>query len=114
MKPLVTGAIGGGAAVVIAVTLLLTCHGSTPQYSLNVDARTETGDGMSESHLTIQNSGSAVLTNIKADYGGKVDSIPVLNPGEKVMLSPPTSSKNVTVTTDQGVTVTKSFSQFVE
>ncbi|MDE1728992.1 MAG: hypothetical protein KGH81_07445 [Thaumarchaeota archaeon] len=114
-KSLVTGAIGGGAAVVIATVLLLTFHGPTSQYSLYVDARTESGDGMSESHLTILNSGSSQLTNVKATYdGGQIDKIPVLNPGDRVILSPPTTSKAVTVTDDQGVTVTKSFSQSSE
>ncbi len=112
-KSLVTGAIGGGAAVVIAV-VVLALHGSTSQYSLYVDARTETGDGLSESHVTIQNSGYAPLTNLKVDYGNYTDKIPVLNPGERIVLSPPASSKTVTVTDDQGVTVTKPFSEFSE
>ncbi len=109
-KPLVTGAIGGGAAVVIAV-MVLALHGSTSQYSLYVDARTETGDGISESHVTIQNSGLSPLTNVNVDYGGHADKIPILKPGERVILSPPASSTMVTVTDDQGVTVTKPFSQ---
>ncbi len=109
-KPLVTGAIGGGAAVVIAL-VVLTLHGSTSQYSLYVDARTETGDGISESHVTIQNSGLSPLTNVNVDYGGHTDKIPILKPGDRVILSPPASSKMVTVTDDQGVNVTKPFSQ---
>jgi hypothetical protein len=110
-KSLVTGAIGGGAAVVIATVLLLTFHGPTSQYSLYVDARTESGDGVTESHVTILNSGSSALTNVKVDYGNYTDTIPVIKPGERVILSPSTSSNVVTVTDDQGVTVTKSFSQ---
>lgn len=112
-KSLVTGAIGGGAAVVIAL-VVLTLHGSTSQYSLYVDARTETGDGVSESHVTIQNSGYAPLTNLKVDYGNSTDKILVLNPGERMVLSPPSSSKSVTITDDQGLTVTKPFSEFNE
>lgn len=112
-KSLVTGAIGGGAAVVITI-VVLALHGSTSQYSLYVDARTETGDGVSESHVTIQNSGYAPLTNLKVDYGNSTDKIPVLNPGERVVLSPPSSSKSVTITDDQGLTVTKPFSEFNE
>lgn len=112
-KSLVTGAIGGGAAVVIAI-ILFTIHGSTSQYSLYVDARTESGDGVSESHVTILNSGSSALTNLRVDYGNSTDKIPILNPGERVMLSPPSSSTTVTVTDDQGVTVTKPFQQLNE
>ena len=109
-KSVVTGAIGGGAAVVITI-VVLALHGSTSQYSLYVDARTETGDGISESHVTIQNSGYAPLTNLKVDYGNYTDKIPILNPGERIILSPPASSKTVTVTDDQGVTVAKPFSE---
>ena len=113
-KSLVTGAIGGGAAVVIAIVLFSTFHGSTSQYSLYVDARTESGDGVSESHVTILNSGSSPLTNVNVDYGGYIDKIPILKPGDRVILSPPASSKIVTVTDDQGITVTKPFLQINE
>ncbi len=113
-KSLVTGAIGGGAAVVIAIVVLFTIHGSTSQYSLYVDARIESGDGVSESHVTILNSGSSALTNLRVDYGSSTDKIPVLSPGERMILSPPSSSTTVTVTDDQGVTVTKPFQQFNE
>ncbi len=112
-KSLFTGAIGGGVAVVIAL-VVLTLHGSTSQYSLYVDARTETGDGVSESHVTIQNSGYAPLTNLQVYYGNSTDKIPVLNPGERVVLSPPSLSESVTITDDQGLTVTKPFSEFNE
>ena len=108
-KSLVTGAIGSGVAVIIVV--LLTVHGSTSQYSLYVDARTESGDGISESHVTVINSGSSALTNVNVDYGGYADKIPLLKPGERVILSPSASSTMVTVTDDQGITVKKSFSQ---
>jgi hypothetical protein len=113
-KYLVTGAIGGGAAVVIAV-LVLTLHGSTPQYSLYVDARTESGDGTTDSHLTMINTGTQPLTNLKMTYDvGKPDMIPILNPRDRVILSPPATSHTVTITDDQGLTVTKPFQQFNE
>jgi len=106
-KSLTVAAIGGG---VVTVILLLAFHGST-QYSLYVDARTESGDGITESHVTILNAGTTSITNLNVDYGGYSDKISILKPGDRVILSPPTSSKMVTVTDDQGVTVTKSFSQ---
>lgn len=112
-KTLITGVIGGGAAVVI-VALLLAFNGSTSQYSLSVDARTETGEGVSESHVTILNSGSGALTNVRVDYGESADTIPVIKAGEKVLLSPPVSAKTVTVTDDQGITVTKQFIELNE
>jgi hypothetical protein len=114
-KYLVTWVIGGGAAVVIATVLILTLHGPTSQYSLYVDARIESGDGTTDSHLTVINTGSQPLTNLKMTYDvGKPDTITVLNPGDRIILSPSVSSHSVTVTDDQGVIVTKQFQQFNE
>lgn len=114
-KYLVTGAIGGGAAVVIAVVLILTLHGPTTPYSLYVDARTESGDGTTDSHLTMINTGTQSLTNLKMTYDvGKPDTIPILNPGDRIILSPPAISHSVTITDDQGLTITKPFQQFNE
>ena len=114
-KYLVTGAIGGGAAVVIAVVLILTLHGPTTPYSLYVDARTESGDGTTDSHLTMINTGSQPLTGLKMTYDvGKPDTIPILNPGDRIILSPPAISHSVTITDDQGLTITKPFQQFNE
>lgn len=114
-KYLVTGAIGGGAAVVIAVVLVLTLHGPTSTYSLYVDARTESGDGTTDSHLTMINTGTQPLTNLKMTYDiGKPDTLPILNPGDRVILSPPVTSHSVIITDDQGLTVTKPFQQFNE
>ncbi|MDE1765564.1 MAG: hypothetical protein KGI27_04710 [Thaumarchaeota archaeon] len=114
-KYLVRGAIGGGATVVIAVVLILTLHSPASQYSLYVDARTESGDGTTDSHLTMINTGTQPLTNLKMTYDvGKPDTLPILNPGDRVILSPPTSSHSVIITDDQGLTVTKPFQQFNE
>lgn len=116
MKLITIGAIGGGAAVVIAVVVMFVFQGApTTQYSLYVDARTESGDGVSESHVTIINTGSAPLTNLKIVYDtGAPAKIPILNPKDKMVLSPPASAKTVTITTDQGFTVTKQFEQISE
>ncbi len=110
-KPLVYGGIGGGAAVVIAVVVLFMFHTSSPQYGLAVDANSEMQMGVgSVIRLYVTNTGSSPLTNLKADYGTNFDSILELDPGQKIMLSPPQGSKMVTVTTDQGVTATKDLS----
>lgn len=114
-KYLVSGVIGGGAAVVIAAALILALHGPASQYSLYVDARIESGDGTTDSHLTMINTGSQPLTNLKITYDvGKADAIPILNPGERIFLSPPTTSHTVIITDDQGFVVTKSFQHFSE
>lgn len=66
-----------------------------------------------ETHVTIKNTGIDALTNVKVDYGGtaKPDVIPILNPGDKVALSPPEGSDltEIRVTTDQGINVTQPY-----
>lgn len=107
-KTLIYGGIGGGAAVAIAIVILFVVHTNTPQYVLSVDASSDMQMGVGSTiRLYVTNTGSSPLTNIKADYGTNSDSLPILNPGDKVMLSPPASAKSVTVTDDQGITVTK-------
>jgi uncharacterized membrane protein len=108
VKPLVYGAIGGGVAVAIAVIVLFAFHPSSQQYALSVEPRTEMVMGVGNVvRIYIQNTGSAPLTNVKIDYGSTSDLLPVLNPGEKQMFSPPLGSKMVTVTDDQNITVMK-------
>ena len=109
-KTLIYGGIGGGAAVVIVVVILFS-HSNTQQYALSVDASSEMQMGVgSVIRLYVTNAGSSPLTNIRADYGTSSDSIPELDPGQKIMLSPPSGVRTVTVTADQGVTVTKDLS----
>lgn len=107
-KPVIYGAIGGGVTVAIAVIVLFVIHPYAPQYALSVEPRTEEAMGVgSLTRLYLTNTGSQPLTNIKVDYNGSSDSLPILNPGEKVMLSPPASANMATVSDDQGLTVTK-------
>lgn len=108
-KPLIYAGIGAGAAVAIAI-FFFALHANTPQYALSVDPMSEMvmGSGMNM-RVYVTNTGSQPLTNVKLDWGGgKIDSLPVLNPGEKEMFSPPASATMVMVTTNQGVSVTKS------
>lgn len=113
MKPIMYGAIGGGAAVMIAIVIMLVSQ-STPQYALLLNPMVQTGTS-TDMHVMVQNTGKAPLTNVRVDYGpgAKADIIPVLNPGEKVWLSPSNINinNNVVVTDDQGVTVTKPYTQ---
>jgi uncharacterized membrane protein len=108
VKPIVYGAIGGGTAVAVAVIVILFAFHPTQQYALTVDPRTDMVMGVGNVvRIYIQNTGSSPLTNLKIDYGTTSDAMPVLAPGEKEMFSPPAGSKMVTVTDDQGITVTK-------
>ena len=104
--------IGAGVAVaIIAIVLIL----QTPsqEYSISVDPFVDPQTLVTNTHVTVQNTGRAPLTNVRVDYGdgSKPDILPVLNPGERVFLSPPTdnSLQSVTVTTDQGISITKPY-----
>src|SRR5207245_11608590 len=85
----------------------------TAKYSPTPDTSIDQQSLITNTHVTVQNTGTEPLTNVRVDYGGgsKPDIIPVLTPGEKRFLSPPANSdlQEVTVTTDQGVNVTKPY-----
>jgi hypothetical protein len=109
VKPIVYGAIGGGVAVAIVVIVLFVLPQSTQQYGLSVESRTEMVMGVGNVvRIYVQNTGSSQVTNIKIDYGTTSENLPILDPGQKVMFSPPSGTKMITVTDDQGDKVTKS------
>ena len=111
-KPIVYGAIGGGVAVAIAIIVLVVFHSPTQQYALSVESSTEMVMGTGNMvRVYVHNTGSSPLTNVKVDYGTSSEpALPILNPGDKVMFSPPSGTKMVTVTDDQGDKVIKSIS----
>ena len=113
VKPIVYGAIGGGVAVAIAVIVVISFQFPTQQYALSVEPRTEMVMGVGNVvRIYIQNTGSSPLTNVKIDYGTTSEPVlPILNPGEKQMFSPPAGTKMVTVTDDQNITVMKPISE---
>ena len=106
-------AIYGGVATVAIVVTMLIIQGPTEEYAIFLDPFKDKQSLVTDTHVTVQNIGKESLTNVKVDYGGssKPDVIPVLKPGEKVILSPSEGSdlQEVTVTTDQGVHVTKPY-----
>jgi len=106
-------AIGGGIAVVIIVIILLIAQGPTEEYAVFLDPFKDKQTLVTDTHVTVQNVGRAPLTNVKVEYGrnSKPDLIPLLKPGEKVILSPPAESdlQEVTVTTEQGINITKPY-----
>ena len=106
-------AICGGVVTVAIVIILLIVQGPTEKYAIFLDPFKDKQPLVIEIHVTVQNVGKESLTNVKVDYGGnsKPDIIHLLKPGEKVILSPSAGSdlQEVTVTTDQGVNVTKPY-----
>ena len=108
--PIVALVIGGGlVAIVIFLVFNFLLVTPTQKYDISVDPILIKDSMGSETHVTIKNTGTDVLTNIRVDYGGttKPDVIPTLNPGEKISLSPPVGSDltTVRVTTDQGIDI---------
>ncbi len=110
-KGILIGICAGIAVAVVAIVLII----ETPseKYSISLDPFIDPQTLVTNTHVTVQNTGSQPLTNVRVDYGGgsKPDILPVLNPGEKVILSPPSDNplQSVTVTTDEGISVTKSY-----
>ena len=105
-------AAGAGGIVIIVTTLIFSMHVLYPvKYDLYLDPFKDPQDLFTMARVTVQNTGNAPLTNVIIDYDGYTDKIPILKPGQKLLLSPPTGNKleHVTVTTDEGISMTKSY-----
>lgn len=113
MRKSFLAAICGGVATVGIIVAMFIIQGPTEEYAIFLDPFKDKQSLVTDTHVTVQNVGKEPLTNVKVDYGGtsKPDIIPMLKPGEKVILSPSAGSdlQEVTVTTDQGVNVTKPY-----
>lgn len=114
-KPILLAAIWGSFVLITVffLIILLPVIPISEKYSMSVDPIIIKDDMGTETHVAIRNTGTNALTNIVVEYGGatKPDVIPILNPGEKVSLSPPDGSvlNEVQVTTDQGINITKEY-----
>ena len=113
MRKSFLAAIIGGIAIVGIVVIVFIMQGPTEEYAIFLDPFLDKQSLVTDTHVTVQNVGKEALTNVIVYYGGnsKPDIIPILKPGEKRILSPSAGSdlREVTVTTDQGVNVTKPY-----
>ncbi|MGI0065231.1 MAG: hypothetical protein ACREA5_05480 [Nitrosotalea sp.] len=116
MKKSILSIIIGGCVAMITVfflVILLPIIPISEKYSMSVDPIIVKDDMGTETHVAIRNTGTNALTNIVVVYGGdtKPDVIPILNPGEKISLSPPEGSplNEVQVTDDQEINITKEY-----
>ena len=106
MKAGIIAAISGCIIVVIVAAVFLIMQPTQTKYEIRLDPFKDPQDLFTTARVTIQNTGNAPLTNVLVDYGGGyIDKIPLLKPGEKIILSPPQGSKyeQVAVTSDEGI-----------
>lgn len=114
-KPIFGIIIGGGlGALIIFLTFtFLPILPPSEKYDVFVNPTLVKDSMGTETHVDVKNTGLNPLTNVRVDYGGtaKPDIIPILNPGERVTLSPPVGSnlKEVRVTSDEGIDVIKAY-----
>jgi hypothetical protein len=104
-------AIGVGVIVITIFLLFSIFAVATQDYAISVDPIKDNQYLFSTARVMITNTGKLPLTNIVVNYGGKVDKLTSLSPGENAMLSPPQNStlNSVTVTADHGIIVTKDY-----
>ena len=107
MKKSVIILIGGGIVAASAIVFAILASTPTQDYALFVDPILTKGGGSTDTHVTLKNIGRLPITNVRVDYGSqtKPDLIPILNPGERLDLSPPQGSdlNVVKVTADNGI-----------
>ncbi|MGI0102079.1 MAG: hypothetical protein ACREA7_05725 [Nitrosotalea sp.] len=114
-KPILTIVIGAGlAAIVIFLAFnFLPIIPPSQKYDISINPILVKDEMGSETHVTIKNTGMNTLTNVTVNYGGtaRPDIIPILNPGDRITLSPPQGSDltEIRVTTDQGINITQPY-----
>ncbi len=114
-KPILSIAIGGcfAAVTIFLVFSFLPIIPTSAKYNISIDPVIVKDEMGTETHVAIKNTGTNALTNVIVYYGGtaKPDVIAILNPGEKISLSPPDGSSLdvVHVTSDQGINMTQEY-----
>ena len=104
----------GCAAVALALAVTVSYLIPSQDYALSVEPTISKGQFGSYTHVFIKNTGRHAVTNINAYYGNnKSDFVPVQEPGERIMLSPPDGSDldKVRITGDDGIDITKNYSR---
>ena len=103
------GGIAGGAAILAMFLSLL--QYSTEEHALSVDAFRDQADLIGFSRVILTNTGQSAVTNIVVDFGDYKQTLPKLPSGEKWVVSPKdgTQPDHVTVTADNGISITKEF-----
>ncbi len=99
--------------VIISVLIFyfLSTQMNKSDYALDIDALVEQQSLFTITKVIITNIGKLPSTNIFIDYGTKNETLLILNPGDKVAVSPPEGSNIdfVKVTTAEGLEVLKEY-----
>ena len=107
--------IGIGVIGILAVVVGMSVSKgviSSEEYDLFVDPFKDEQDLFVMARITIQNTGNQPLTNVRANFGGgDIQELGTLDPGEKIIVSPPPDNEMefVMVTTDEGILVNKAY-----
>jgi hypothetical protein len=85
---------------------------SSQDYEVDLDPLKDPQNLFVTARVMVQNTGGKPLTNVMVNFGGgDILALGTLDPGQKVILSPPAENQlqQVTVTADNGILVTKPY-----
>ena len=93
------------------ITILIISIMPTRDYSIDVDAMKDEQSLFVNARIVLTNTGKQPLTDVVVYYGNRNDIIKVINPGEKIYLSPPQGSRLdvVEVTANEGINISKEY-----
>ena len=100
-----------GVASLSFLSYIVVQYYQRPDYSLAIDAMREDQSLFINSRIILTNVGKKPVTNILVDYGIKNETILIINPGEKISLSPPEGSNLnlVRIIADNGINITSGY-----
>ncbi len=107
--------LGIGVIAVLVVVLGQSLSMGTfgiEKYAIFVDPFKDEQDLFVMARVIIQNTGNEPLTNVRANFGGgDIQELGTLQPGQKILLSPPPDNplEFVMVSTDEGIFVNKAY-----
>jgi len=107
--------LGIGVIAVLVVVLGQSLSMGTfgiENYAIFVDPFKDEQDLFVMARVIIQNTGNQPLTNVRANFGGgDIQELGTLQPGQKIILSPPPDNplEFVMVSSDEGIFVNKAY-----
>lgn len=93
------------------ITILIISIMPSKDYSIEVDAMKDEQSLFVNARIVLTNTGRQPLTDVVVYYGNRNEVIKMINPGEKIYLSPPEGSRLdvVEVTANEGINMTKEY-----